>query len=71
MANPIVDNISLEDDIFACGISDEAIEAAGGLDESETARCWCFSKDSVTGCSSHVLTPEELAEAVARTTARQ
>lgn len=69
MTKPFVDSISSEGDIFACGITDEAIEAAGGLDESETARCWCFSKSAVTSCSSHVLTPEELAEAVARSTA--
>lgn len=66
MTKSLSESVSSEDDIFSLGISDEAIEAAGGLDAAETARCWCFSNDSVTGCSSHVLTPEELAEALAR-----
>lgn len=72
MDDPTIDLASPLDDVFTVGYSDEAIEAAsGGLGLSdETARCWCFSKDSPTGCSSTRLTPEQLAEARARVLAR-
>lgn len=61
------------DEVFAVSSSDEAIEAAsGGVGlGDETARCWCFSKDSPTGCKNTPMTAEQLAEARARVAARE